>query len=367
MRISVLAAIIVGFGLAQATTPSREALLKPFRGFEREEMKTIEMLFQSEAEGRLLWRKSWKKLKMRGGAELPAIFCFCSQSDLGNYPERRGLFTQETARFYRGKNETEWKEATTDGLKRLQDPKNFPIIDRKQTFSRNFEHLQVAFMPKICVREGLNVLQTYLVLFHELTHLQGLDPFYEPDLFTFSDEHKVRDYYFKELEKPGGEVDAFIAQLGAFRRLQETFDFPPQTTLEDFLTKKGRLLYRNKAAFLKHLLYDADYQSVLDHYLERQIVVQYNRAQSWWEFIDRYLEKLDDHLLQLQKQRELLDKAIGSLSQNAGSNALAKLRQQKKELQNAFLETNRTRRLFESEQKTHIDLMNRLDRRFPSD
>ncbi len=353
--------------LAWAGAPEREELLQPFTGFDEEGMKPLFSLFRADPEGRLLLRKAWKKLKFSGASDLDRILCFCDSRQLGGYRDRRGLFIQESAGFYRAKNEREWKPVTRGALEKLNNPEKYPVIDQKEWSTRNFHHMETAFLPKICLRKGLSVLQTYLVLYHELTHLVGSEPFQELDLFGFSNLRMEQEFYFRELERPGGEMAAFLAQMKAFQRLKDRHGFPAQTVLESFLTEKGRLVYREKKAFLSHLLYEANYKQHLDEYLAQQIVFQYNRAQSWWEFLDRYLVQLDNHLDELDEKIQEVDRFLTEAKKKGGASerVIRSYRKAREELAEARLENRRTYHLYELEQKESIDLMVRIDKRHP--
>ncbi len=347
--------------------PEMEDLFLPFTGFHKNGMKQVYALFRADPQGRVLLRKSWKKLGMKGASELNAIFCYCSEEELGGVTGRRGLFIQQSDTYYRAVGEDEWRQESTGGLERLNDPETWRVVAEKRFTTRNFEYLNVAFMPKICVKKGLTVLQTYLVLYHELTHLAGLDPFHKPDLFSFYDLGMEDGYYFKQLEKPGGEMDAYLAQMDAFRRLKEHYELPVRSVLEEFLSDNGRLLGRDKPAFLSHLLYDAGYQKLLDKYLSDQVLYQYNRAQSWWAYLGQYLEQLESHHAQIEAKMEKALELLAVAREKQDREEVTRLEEARKQLVRAKAENRRVYARFKSEQKRHIDLMVKLDEYYPED
>ena len=336
-----------------AAEPTAEDLLIPFGGFNREGMKPVEALFERDTQGRNLLQRARRKLKLRSTAELQDIYCYCTESQLGGNPNRRGLFIQETARYYRAIGEEDWKQESTDGLKKLNDPQTYPAIDRRESRNSVFEYMELAFMPKICIRRGMSILQTYLVLYHELTHLAGLDPFHDLDLMKIRADHLEDDYYIPALTVKGGEQDAFVAQMGAFKRLKERYDIPFQSALEPFLSQKGRLIYRQRDAFLEHLLYVADYQSLLDYNLAQEIVYQYNRAQSWWDYTDRYMAALDEQLEKIDQNLERLEDAA---AQNNGRDAKRseEISRLSEEMNSKRLENRRLWRRYQADQKSFI-------------
>ena len=142
-----------------------DQLVSPFRGFDHAHMELVFDLFGQETQGRLLLRQARRKLNVSSERDLTEIFCFCEPADLGIRGTRRGLFTQETGNYYREKGESEWHALNPGGDEKLRDGERFPIVARREHQTRGFEFLDVAFLPRICIRRGLSVAQTYLVLF----------------------------------------------------------------------------------------------------------------------------------------------------------------------------------------------------------
>ena len=119
--------------------PSAESLFEPFGGFSDEGLAPIWALFQADTEGRQLLRKSVKKTDSRNLDELAETLCYCTTKHLSGNQERRGLFMQQTLRYYRAKGADAWRSESLGGLEKLNDPKNFPIVARREFSSNNFE------------------------------------------------------------------------------------------------------------------------------------------------------------------------------------------------------------------------------------
>ncbi|WP_449222360.1 hypothetical protein [Sulfidibacter corallicola] len=354
------------------STPGRAAdaididqLVSPFRGFDHAHMELVFDLFGQETQGRLLLRQARRKLNVSAERDLTEIFCFCEPADLGIRGTRRGLFTQETGNYYREKGESEWHALNPGGDEKLRDGERFPIVARREHQTRGFEFLDVAFLPRICIRRGLSVAQTYLVLFHELIHLVGLDPFEEADLLRYRGWEDRDRFYRDQMTKEGGEVDAFLAQINAFQRLKKRHGLEGLTVLETFLTGE-QLRYRERDAFLDHLLIEADYASELNRYLEDQVRFQYNRSFSWWEYFGKVMAALDEQL-------EAIDHNI-TVTRDAVAVARARDR---KDLAEEYLEEqlkwerqrilNRRRyELYVLERKDHRKFMAQLDELYPA-
>jgi len=346
-----------------AAPVSRELLLEPFAGFTTEGMAPLYALFRADSEGRLLLRQARRKLGPR--IELDEIFCPCSLAELSAHSERRGLFAQETARLFRLKGETTWREESRGALDRLADEARFPLVAREQSQDANFEYLRVAFRPKICVKPGLSNLQTYLVLFHELTHLIGLDPFADLDLSDFDPEDRRERFYYKQLARPGGEMDAFLAQILALGRIKQRYALDAVSPLEDFLNDRGRLTPGNRPAFLEHLLTEANYQAELDAFLDEQVYLQYNRALAWWTLYERVLAQMAERMLQIEKNIAVARAAIDEAGAR-NDRAMAKHYSQ------ALVRWQREKQAdeakagsFRAARQKHADLMSFLDVRFP--
>ncbi len=345
--------------------PTLDELMSPFEGFDTRSMQPIMALFQADQQGRLLLQKARRKMKLSSNRELIAIMDFCTSADLNGLPPRRGLFIQEIARYYRPKDRDTWLTTTMGGLERLEDPDNYPIVETKKYTTELFEHMEVAFLPRICLRRGLTIMQAYLVLYHELVHLVGLDPFDHLNLFSFTRFNMEDNYYRKRLAREGSELDAFIAQIGAYRRLRERYEIDAQLVLEGFLTEKGRLLVRDRPVFLDHLLDKGRYREVLDLELERQVVYQYNLAHSWWEGIEKVLSRLDDQLVEIDREIEKIDAAIPEVKRGGDRWATGPLRRRLLKLQTSRKENRRLYAGYIEEQKQHVRFMERVDARFP--
>jgi len=343
---------------------SGKFLFEHFQGFSSEGMVPLLDLMQADAEGRLLLRRTLRKTKLKDPNHLKDILCYCEGSDLQNGWERRGLFSQATAYFYRPMGTDEWQDGGTGELSKLTMPKTYPVLAKKQYQTANFEHLEVAFRPKICLKPGMNLMQTYLVLYHELTHLVGLDHFDRLDLFTFTTHNKLSRYYYHQLSKNGGEVDAYIAQLKAFQRLKKQYDIPERWLLEDFLNPRGDLDYRDREAFMDHLLEEAGYREQLDLYLNQQILVQYNRAYAWWVHMGKLIENFDQNMKTIKGNLKIIETEVekwGKVDQPIPE----QLAETKKEWLKLARHNRAERKSFRSEQLDLERFMERVDRYHP--
>jgi len=341
-----------------------EELEKPFEGFDEASMRPIWSLMRGDSKGRLLLTKVKRKLGLRNENDLTQILDFCNAEVLKAHPDRRGLFTQETAHYYREKGEKAWKTTTLGGMEMLEDPESFPIADRKRYSTGLFDHMELAFRPRICLRTGLNTLQAYLILYHELTHLEGLKPFDPYDLFSFNEHNKEKRFYHKRLMIPGGEMEAYLAQIAAFRRLRDRYQIPARLAMEGFLTERGKLLVREQPAFLAHLLDAANYRYSLDAELDAQIVFQYNQARSWWEAFESVLEGLDEQLSQITALKEKASKAQKQAESEGATRQAQAYADQFAKLEQQRLDNRRRYRDTRVEQKGYIQLLERIDERY---
>ena len=341
----------------------REVLFQPFGGFSKQGMAPVYQLFRADGEGRMLLRKARRKLG--AGNSLDDVLCYCTAKELAAHPDRRGLFIQESARFYRLVEASTWREETRGGLARLADEARFPVVARQRDKNTFFEFMRVAFRPKVCVKSGMSNLETYLVLFHELTHLSGLDPFAGLDLHGFTAAEKRARFYHVQLAKPGGEEEAFLGQIQALTRLKERYDLRAVSPLEGFLNERGRLLTSNRSAFLEHLLEQANYRVELDMYLAEEIYRQYNRAHSWWTLYEDVLSQMATRMSKIEENIEVMRKAVANAGKQKDRRLEARYR---KDLDRWLREKKADQKKaadFRREREKHANLMVFLDERFP--
>lgn len=343
---------------------SAEALLQPFEGFSEAGMAPLIELLRADPEGRQLLRKTLSRAKLKNVDELTKILTYCGGEDLFGSYERRGLFTQTTAYFYREKGNAKWQDGGSGELTKLEEPDKFPVLAENQYQTANFDHREVAFRPQICLKRGMSILQTYLVLFHELVHLTGIQPFAQIDLFSFTQTNKEGRYYYKQLGKKGGEVEAYLAQLQAFKRLKKRYDIPETWVLEGFLDPKGRLDYRDREAFMDHLLEQAGYRDQLDHHLEQQILLQYNRSYAWWEYLNRLLEHYDGNLDIIEGNLKNISEQIAPWKK-AKRKAPQALLDARKEWRQKKAENRKKRKAYRAEQLDLERFMEKVDQYHP--
>jgi len=369
MMKKIVTAWLLPVWAALAFPADRDALLAPFAGFDRDGMAPVFALFQADVEGRLLLRKAVRKLGLANADELRGVFRFCEGGVLAS-PSQNGQFRQETTRLYRPLGEEEWRSETPDGLARLADPKTYPIVAERNERTRNFEFRAIAFMPAICIRSGLSVAETYLILYHELTHLAEVDPFDWPDIANLTKQGLARDFYPVELTKAGGELDAFEAQAKALQRLLQRVDLSG----DPLLHKYGFLLNnfnvhglppQREDDFMALLLDKAGYAATLDMQLADYIMKAYNRAHSWWRYFEEAMAQLDRNLTIIDGNIGRLEAALDKTPKH--SDTRKALRDKLREMQQARLQNRRQRFSFGQEQKRHIALMTTLDQRFPGE
>lgn len=349
------------FGSEKAAVDS---LLQPFTGFDEAGLLPLIELLQADREGRLLLQKTMSRTKLEDERQLGQILSFCEQTDLAVGWERRGLFTQERAYFYRAKGRSDWEDGGTGELKKLDQSKQFPVLAEKRYLTPNFEHREVAFRPKICLKPGMTILQAYLVLYHELVHLTGIDQFDELDLFSFTKHNKLRQFYYQELSKKGGEVEAYLAQLQAFQRLKERYQIPEKWVLEGFLDPKGRLDYRDRDAFMDHLLDKAGYREQLDAYLTQEILNQYNKAYAWWDYIDRLIAHYDENHRLIQLNLNKIQEQVSAIKVDSPT-IPEPLKKAQKEWKLALEENRSARKSYRAEQLDLERFMEKVDRYYP--
>ena len=352
-------------GITALANPGEKAhLFQPFAGFSEEGLKPIFALFKSDTQGRLLLKKARNQLKYDSIHQLKDSLCYCSTNQLKSHPNRRGLFIPSRATLYRMRGEKHWRSETLGALEKWQNPGEFPVIAQSKSSHSSIEFLELAFRPKICVISGLNLMETFLVLFHELVHLTEREPLSQLELFNFTQEDQLEHYYFAQLKKPGGERDAYLAQIQAFDRLRQRYALNGTHALERFLTEKGHLPLRNEPAFLEHLLYQAHYKHKLDTQLAEEIVYRYNRAHSWWTALEDALDQLDKNLAVIEAN---IAQALGAVEKSQASPRDRAIFQ--KVLVRWEGERRENRRKFNQylrDQKAFIDFMQKIDERYPS-
>ncbi len=346
--------------------PSAEELQAPVEQLSPETMARILELFRADSEGRMLLERARSKAKLESDAALINIISFCGRAELGSHGQRRGLFTQEVANYYRQKGDDTWIALNPDGAAKWANPDQHPVVDQRRRANRSFEFLDVAFRPRICIKAGLSVMQTYLVLYHELIHLTGLDPFEDVDLLTLDGWQDRETFYQQQLTKKGGEVDAFVAQIHAYQRLRKNYPLKGTTVLEGFLNKRT-LPLQNREAFCNHLLVEANYAGELDFHLEEQVHFQYNRAYAWWEYYGKMINALDDQYEKLEHNVDVMRRRELRAKQNGDQEAQARHRRDKAEWEQKRLLNRRQYHAFVREQAEHREFMAILDARFPSE
>ncbi|CAM2006516.1 hypothetical protein [Acanthopleuribacter pedis] len=365
-RIPVFLLFIPFFSVTLWALPSSEELHAPVQQLTPETMEPILELFKADSEGRMLLARARKKAKLESDAALINIISFCGGADLGSHGQRRGLFTQEVANFYRQKGDQEWIALNPDGAEKWADPETYVVVDQRRRNNRSFEFLDVAFRPQICVKAGLSVMQTYLVLYHELIHLVGLDPFADVDLLQLDGWHDREAFYSKQLTKEGGEVDAFVAQIHAYQRLRKRYPLTDTFILEGFLNKRT-LPLRNRQAFCDHLLEEANYATELDMHLEEQVHFQYNRAYAWWDYYGKRLTALDEQLAKLDHNIEVMRRREWVAKQNGDEEARKANRRERASWEQKRRLNRSKYTIFARERDEHREFMAILDTRFPAE
>lgn len=339
------------------------ALMEPFQGFSKQGLAPIYKLFDASAEGRSLLRKARRKLKFSQRSQLASIFSFCNGSQLGG--GRRGLFMYRVDYLYRPKDEQEWQGVTPGSLDKLKKPRQYPIFASKSYYTQHFEHREVVFQPSICIAPGMSVLDTYLVLVHELTHLVETEPFDTYELMHFDEDDPEDSYYFKELRRDGGEVDAYLAQMKALLDIRERFDLNIDLGIEHYLTDQGRLSVAQKAPFMRHLLYKLGYDALLDYQLQVSVFNHYNMAQVWWAYFDKNIDTMEEYLDNLEAEINRCQDHMEKIEQQGVDSS--KVAATCDTLREKHANVRQRHRIFKAERDARIELMEALDAKFPEE
>jgi len=339
--------------------PDSGPLLQPFTGFDEAGMRPVLALFDEDSDGRRLLQRAQRKLGVSRRRDLLAILGTCSPEQLGG--DRRGLYLYQVHRAYRPKRETRWRDLTPDTVARLEDPGTWPVMEQRSWYTVEFEQKAVVFQPRICLASGLTVLDAYLVLVHELTHLTGMDPFEAFDPLRFEEANRERDYYFPELMRDGGEVEAYLAQVKAMKRLRTRYELNRGVSLERLVDDSGYLAAADRPAFMRELLYTLGYAQLLDRQLADQVVHRYNTSYAWWRYFEEVLAAMNKTATDIQAALDRYEAAREDPSVVIPPEVHDQVRDMRRELARLKARAGS----FRAERDEHIALMDRLDARYP--
>lgn len=192
-------------------------------------------------------------------SELIRIIKLCPPENITN---ENGLFSPVTDYYFSGlelpDREVKWDPSI------LEKAKN-GLASRKYR-TDTVEQIEIERMPEICFRSGLPLLESFATFVHELTHFLGHRNYSNLSLFDaeiilreYRDEN---DYAEKEIERAGGEMDAFTAQTKAVTRLKNRSGYAGPTYMTElFFDSRGNL--KDRAGLKRYLLDDLRYRDRL--------------------------------------------------------------------------------------------------------
>lgn len=352
--------------LSFAKSPT-DWLNQEFRGFSSEGMAPIFRLFEEDVEGRLLMSGTLKRLGLNHPEELVGHLGFCTQDGF-SHPKQWGAIQIETVHFFREKGTEQWTAEVHGALQRISQLDADEIYAQRTYETELFEWMEVAFPPKICIKQGLSNLQTFLVIFHELVHLVGLEPLDHVDLLAFDPFNKnerTEKFYYHQLDRAGGEVDAYLAQMNAYVRLRERYGITSKWQIESFLNPQGRLIGRDRTAFREYLLDQGGYRDMLDFHLEIEVFRQYNRAQSWWDYYERRLAALKLQIDTAQQNVKISEINLSRARQAKHPQAEDHWIYERKRWINERILMEREVKAIQRDQSHLIKFMDRVDKVYP--
>lgn len=294
-------------------------------------------LLVEDREGRALLSKARRKLKLRRDSQVMDIVSVMPPGHpLANAVA--GLYVREVRVFYKEGDEWVGPKGKPADLG--------PLVAQKEV-SGTPPLLYAVPMPKIHLNLGRSLLETYITLVHELTHLVDLDFFEEVPLHKIVPSNLKYTWHYPEMRKRGGELEAFTAGMAAFRRLRDARELPLKMPFEDFYNDDGGLSSQNRDKVIDQLL-DRFYRDELNYKLEWAVTIAYNNAYDRREHAVQMLEALTE-------QRLNIDAALDQLPSGTDDGELQQLKR-----------TNRTRtKRFERIKQTSEATMEQLDARFP--
>lgn len=147
------------------------------------------------------------------------------------------------------------------------------------------EMLLVTGQPTVCVMARENVQGAYQVFVHELTHFLKTDPFRTQEVLMNLTSYE--EWLESTIVDPGGEFDAFEADLGAAVRLLKRIGITNSNAFHPYNDENGELI--DPEGLREYLIqtYD-DYYAKTD---TAQEVMIYPR-----EFAVAYLDVLENHI-----------------------------------------------------------------------
>lgn len=347
--------------------PPSSWLQQKFQGFTSEGMQPILRLFEEDVEGRLLLSASLKRLGIHHPEELTQHLSYCTQDSFA-HPKQWGQLKVETVRLFKEKGTEQWMSEVQGAMARIAKLDENEIYARRTYSTELFDWMEIAFPPKVCIKRGLTNVQTFLVLFHELVHLVGLEPLDHVDVLAFdpfNEADRTHKFYYHELDRPGGEVDAYLAQMNAYVRLRERYGIEGKWEIETFLNPQGRIIGRDRVAFREYLLDNAGYRDLLDFHLEIEVFRQYNRAQSWWDYYERRLAALRIQIDNAKQNVKISERNISRARQANHDQAIEHWQYERKRWINERTLMEREEKAISRDQNPLISFMQRVDRVYP--
>ncbi len=93
-------------------------------------------------------------------------------------------------------------------------------LDVREEHGETQERLRLATVTGVCMRPGRSLLDSFGVMVHELTHFRGWRGLEEDEDDVLNYRNRS-DFALREVEAPGGEVEAYTAQGRALCRLEQ--------------------------------------------------------------------------------------------------------------------------------------------------
>lgn len=191
-------------------------------------------VFQEDAETNAILTDIQRRLGASNVEGIARIIELCPELQ-GN---TQGHFAHQTRTFSRAQmSETVTSDFGAEA--RALRPRGIESrVERLPTVDR----LTVATVEKVCMRPGLNLLDAFGVMVHELTHFRGWQALREIDVLDYRDEHEFAE---REVLEAGGELEAYTAQGRALCRLAQRSGVTSRDTVTRYFDSDCQLSDRS--------------------------------------------------------------------------------------------------------------------------
>jgi len=126
--------------------------------------------------------------------------------------------------------------------------------------------------PTVCIKPGQTVLESFSAFVHELTHFRGYESLRTTDALSYQDQD---DYVERMLDDPEGEMQAYIAQYRAFKRLKKRVTIIGEYPMESYMDSDGNVV--DRAGIRKHILDRLGYRAALYEEFKNKVNSHYDR------------------------------------------------------------------------------------------